>query len=245
MRGELPAVLLAQHKQTLLRKYGHGAINAINSLGSTEKRPTLVLQETIRPYRLDGGALKLNTTNLHALPWPDAVLEALGEAQVAMRVTLSYFIAPNPGQRGWQSRFRYQSHGLRFAVKASTETADRFMQRINRIEREAAAVDGEIEAMHDEDSNGWFLGSRLQTRGSVHSDTWTGTAAQLAEKSHIAVFPVGGWWKDWKDAALYDKSVRYSLLVTLEIMEDLDVDLYVPIQAQIAVAVPVPVPGGG
>jgi hypothetical protein len=240
MRSELPPVPLVQHKLSLLRKYGYGAINAANALDSAARRPTLVLQETIKPYRLDGNELRLNNTNLHALPWPQALLQVLGEAPVTMRITLSYFVAPNPGQRGWQSRFRYQSHGLRFAVKGSTETADRFMQRINRIEREAAAVNGEIEAMHDPDNDGWFLGPKLQTRGSVHSDAWTGTAAQLAEKSHIAVFPVGGWWKDWKDAAQYNKSVRYSLLVTLEVMEDLNVDLYVPIQTQIAVAVAIP-----
>ena len=38
-----------------------------------------------------------------------------------MRVTLSYFIEPNPSQRG-NSRYRYQSHGLRFDVKRPTET---------------------------------------------------------------------------------------------------------------------------
>lgn len=119
------------------------------------------------------------------------------------------------------------------------------MQRINRIEREAAAINGEIESMPDPDIGGWVLGPNFQKRGSVHSDTWVGTAAQLAEKSHIAVYPVGGWWKDWKDAAQYNKSVRYALLVTLEVMEDLDVDLYLPIANQIAVPIAVAIPGEG
>lgn len=245
MKGELPPEPVTQHKLNMLRKYGYGAINIANTLDSATRRPTLVLQETIKPYRLDGNELRLNNTNLHALPWPREVLEALGAAQVSMRVTLSYFIAPNPGQRGWQSRFRYQSHALRFAVKGATETPERFMQRINRIEREAAAINGEIESMPDPDIGGWVLGPNFQKRGSVHSDTWVGTAAQLAEKSHIAVYPVGGWWKDWKDAAQYNKSVRYALLVTLEVMEDLDVDLYLPIANQIAVPIAVAIPGEG
>src|SRR5256885_8145814 len=39
---------------------------------------------------------------------------------VEMRVTLSFFVEPNPSRRGWQSKFRYQSHGLRFADRKST-----------------------------------------------------------------------------------------------------------------------------
>ena len=74
-----------------------------------------------------------------------------------------------------------------------------------------------------------------------------GTAAELAEKSHIAVFPVGGWWKDWKGAGQPTKAVRYALVVTLEVAEGLEVDLYTPILTQIpvpAVVVPVEVDQG-
>ena len=54
--------------------------------------------------------------HLHDLPWPRDVLEDLGETPVEMRVTLSYFIEPNPSRRGHRSRYRYESHGLRFDV---------------------------------------------------------------------------------------------------------------------------------
>ncbi len=244
MLVQLPLVRLMRHKLNLLKRYGFGAISPNNSLDSTTTRPTLVLQETIRPYRLEGSNIKLNTINLHELPWPADTLQGLGEATVALRITLSHFVDPNPGQRGWQSKFRYQSHGLRFAVKGATESADEFNQRINLLEREAAAENGEDEhvAFRDPDSTGWFFGTKLQSRGSIHSDVWMGTAAELAEKSHIAVFPVGGWWKDWKGAGQPTKAVRYALVVTLEVAEDLEVDLYTPIRAQIPVpAVVVPV----
>lgn len=244
MLAQLPLVRLMRHKLNLLKRYGFGAISPANSLESTTTRPTLVLQETIKPYRVDGSNIRLNTINLHELPWPAAALQALGEATVALRITLSHFVDPNPSQRGWQSKFRYQSHGLRFAVKGATESAEEFNQRINLLEREAVAESGEDEhgAFRDPDSAGWFLGTKLQSRGSIHSDVWMGTAAELAEKSHIAVFPVGGWWKDWRGAGQPNKTVRYALVVTLEVAEDMDVDLYTPILAQIPVpAVVVPV----
>jgi len=242
MRATLPIVPIKRHKETLLRRFGYGAIEGGNSLFSTTTQPTLVLEEKLTPYRENGANITLNGVNMHALPWPAAALQDLGEASVALRVTLSYFIDPNPSQRGWQSKFRYQSHGLRFAVKGATETAARFGQRINKIERDEAAGLGDPEAMHDPDLAGWFLGAQLRSRGSVHSDVWMGTAAQLAEKSHIAVFPVGGWWKDWKEAGLYASEVRYSLVVTLEALEAVDIDLYTPVLTQIQTPIVVTVP---
>lgn len=242
MREMLPIVPLKRHKETLLRRFGYGAIEGGNSLYSTATRPTLVLEETLTPYRANGANVSLNGVNMHDLPWPAEALQNLGEASVALRVTLSYFIDPNPSQRGWQSKFRYQSHGLRFAVKGATETAARFGQRINKLEREEAA-EGDQEGMKDPDIAGWFLGAQLRSLGSVHSDVWIGTAAELAEKSHIAIFPVGGWWKDWKDAGRYTTSVRYALVVTLELLESVDVDLYTPVLTRIQTPIVVEVPG--
>jgi hypothetical protein len=224
--------------EVLLRRFGYGAITG-RALFSTAQRPTLILQERITPYRRNGSDVSLNDINMHALPWPAADLRTLGGLDVELRVTLSYFIEPNPSRRGWQSKFRYQSHGLRFEVKASTETDERFNQRINLIERLAAAGEEGPESMPNPDRDGWLLGSQLRSRGSLHSDVWRGTAADLAEKSHIAVFPVGGWWKDWKGAPRPDRSVRYALVVSIEIPEATNVDIYTAVANQIAVPVAV------
>lgn len=242
----LPAHPGVDDKIGLLRRMGHGAVRATNALNSTAQRPTLILQETIVPYRKDQGSVKLNKVNMHLLPWPEEELRALGATQVKMRVTLSYFIDPNPSQRGWQSKFRYQSHGLRFAVKAATETHEEFGQRINKNERLDAAGDDGIEAMPDPDSSKWFFGSKVRARGSVHSDVWTGTGAELANKSHLAVYPVGGWWKDWSQAQRHGIEVRYCLIVSLEVAEGIEVDIYTPIQIKIGVpvAVEIDVAGG-
>lgn len=231
----LPVNPKGEDKVGLLRRVGYGAVRMFNALSSTAQRPTLILQRTIVPYRKHKGAVKLNKVNMHLLPWPEEELRALGSAQVRMRVTLSYFVDPNPSQRGWQSKFRYQSHGLRFAVKAATETHEAFGQRINKVERMDAAGDDGIESMPDPDSTKWFFGSKIRSRGSAHSDVWTGTGAELANKSHLAVYPVGGWWKDWGQAKRHDVSVRYCLIVSLEISEGVDVDIYTPIQAKIAI----------
>jgi hypothetical protein len=166
---------------------------------------------------------------LHDLPWPVGELNALGAAQVELRVTLSYFVEPNPSSRGWQSKFRYQSHALRFAVKAATEDAAEFRRRINKAER----LEDET-GFIDPDSGQWRYGWQLRARGSLHSDVWTGTAAQLASKSQLAVFPVGGWWKDWKELRQWSETARYSLVVSLKVADDIDTDIYTPIATIIA-----------
>ncbi|RYF51875.1 MAG: S8 family peptidase [Cytophagaceae bacterium] len=244
MRALLPVVPVRADKEGLLRRFGHGAINHENSLSSQSRRPTLVIQGELNPYRKDKGEIKLNELNLHALPWPKDALQALQGSLVEMRVTLSYFIDPNPSRRGWQSKFRYQSHGLRFAVQGATETPEVFGQRINKIEREEAALAGAetIENMSDPDSSGWMFGPMLRARGSLHSDVWRGTGAELAQKSHLAVFPVGGWWKDWKEADQSAAVVRYALIVSLEVVSEIDIDLYTPIQTQVNVPIQVTIP---
>lgn len=239
MRHGLAPKPQMQEKINLLRHYGHGAVSADNALNSARHRPTLVVQGQIQPYRQSKDGVRLNEMNLHDLPWPAGELLALGETPVQMRVTLSYFVEPNPSQRGWQSKFRYQSHGLRFAVRGATETLDLFNLRINKIERELA--DGDIESMTDPDTGGWALGTKLQSHGSIHSDVWSGTAAALAQKSHLAVYPVGGWWKDWKEAGRALKRVHYALVVSLEVEESVGVDLYTPIAVQIGIPVNVPI----
>ena len=92
-------------------------------------------------------------------------------------------------------------------------------------------------SMPDADSAGWLLRSRLRSRGSLHLDTWFGTAAALANKSEIAVFPVGGWWKEIGAQLEEDIEMRYALTVSLEVYTDADINIYTPIATVIANAV--------
>lgn len=240
MRAVLGIVPTKTGRRTLLRRYGHGRVSMESSLNSALNKPTLIQQETIVPYVLEGGTCHLGKMNVHNLPWPRAELQRLGEAEVALKITLSYFIQPNPSRRGWQSKFRYQSHGLRFAVRGSSETTERFHQRINGIRRDEMDDDDREESMPDPDNEGWLLRSPLRSQGSLHSDTWYGLASELANKSEIAVFPVGGWWKEIADRTQPNRRVRYALVVSLDVLTNVDVDIYTPIANQIVVPVSIP-----
>ena len=41
----------------------------------------------------------------------------------------------------------------------------------------------------------WLIGARGRHRGSLHGDIWQGTAADLASRGVIAIYPTAGWWK--------------------------------------------------
>ena len=148
-------------------------------------------------------------------------------------VTLSYFIEPNPSRRGHRSRYRYESHGLRFDVKRPLESTDEFRKRVNLAAREEEGVrrptDGDAE---------WLIGSQARHVGSLHGDIWRGTAADLASRGVIAVFPTTGWWKTRQALGRYDKAARYALVVSVKAPE-VDVDLYTEVASRIAVDVSV------
>ncbi|MFP3435953.1 hypothetical protein SB781_40010, partial [Paraburkholderia sp. SIMBA_061] len=76
----------------------------------------------MQPFRYDDGdGIRSGDLILHDFSWPRDELQDFGNQAVTMRVTLSYFIEPNPGERGWSRRHSYASHGLRFNVKMAEE----------------------------------------------------------------------------------------------------------------------------
>jgi hypothetical protein len=164
------------------------------------------------------------------LPWPQEQLTILGDTPVQLRVTLSYFIEPNPGERGWKGRYRYASHGLRFALKRSLENLQQFKARINR----AVSLDEEELIATTAEDEGWYLG-RIRDVGSIHSDLWTGSAAELSRRNALAVYPIAGWWKEKPQLQRYDRDVRYSLCITLRALEAQDI--YTPIATSLEVPV--------
>lgn len=222
---------------SLLRRYGMGVPDGARALRSAADALTLVAEAVIHPYEQDDGgtSLRVREMNLHELPWPVAELEALGSASVRLRVTLSYFVEPNPSSRGWTGRYVYPSHGLRFAMRRPEESVESFRRRINiraRGEGERVAT-GETE-------RGWLFGTnQQQSAGSLHTDIWTGTAADLASKGAIAVYPVAGWWKSRGREDQSAQGVHYSLVVSIESPE-VEVDLWTPVQQQVATVVEIP-----
>ncbi len=214
-------------KSHLLECYGFGVPNIQRALESKRNSLTLVVQDQLQPFKEENGKRRANEMNLHELPWARDILLDLGEVETEMRVTLSYFIEPNPSSKGFSSKHRYASHQLQFATVRSEENSEGFRHRVNKASREDGEPGG-----GSGDNEGWFLKPRMRTKGSIHSDVWNGTAAQLATKNMIAVYPVGGWWRDLKRKQRWSSIARYSLVVSIK-TEAEDVDIYTPIQNQI------------
>lgn len=218
----------------LLRYCGYGVPNEKALFWSARNELTLVAQDTLQPYSKEKGTVKTRDINLHDLPWPSDVLRnLLPDTQVEMKVTLSYFIEPNPGSRGWVNKYRYASHGLRFDVRRSLESIESFKQRINQYAR-----DEEYQSLSTSDSDEWLLGVNLRGLGSVHSDTWRGSASALAEKGYIAVYPVIGWWKERVNFERWGKPARYALIVSIKTPE-VETDIYTAIENQISISISV------
>jgi hypothetical protein len=214
-----------------LRCYGHGVPDLHRALRSLHNAATLVIEETLQPYDKIDSDIKTKDMHLHELPWPAQVLQELGEIDVRMRVTVSYFIEPSPGRRGWTRKHRYASHGLRFDVKRPEETVDAFRKRMSKAAREEDESVGS-----GADDREWEVGHDLRSKGSIHSDTWTGTAAQLAHCSVLAVCPVSGWWRERKHLNCWGRQARYALIVSIETPET---DIYTTIANKIRVATPI------
>jgi len=148
-------------------------------------------------------------------------------------VTLSYFIEPNPSERGFRSRYRYESHGLRFDVKRPLESEYDFRARIN-----AAARNEEEGSRRGGGDPSWVIGTQNRHKGSLHSDIWQGKAAELASRGTLAVYPVAGWWKTRTRLERYNMAARYALVVSIRAPE-VEVDLYNAVANQIAIPVEV------
>lgn len=219
-------------KAALLRRYGWGVPDLGRALLSASNDATLMIEDELLPFFREKSQIKTRDMHLHRLPWPRDELLALGDQNVELRVTLSYFVEPNPGERGWTRRHRYASHSLRFAVKRSLESLQQFRLRINRAAQ--SEEDGDVGATAGGDD--WLLGN-VRDRGSIHSDIWRGSAAALAERDAIGIFPVGGWWKEKPGLQRWDRSARYSLLVSIRAPEA-EVDLYTAIENHISIPVP-------
>lgn len=221
-----------QEHAMLIRRCGWGVPSLDRALWSAGNSLTLVVEDMVYPYKKDGSTIKTRDMNFHELPWPKDQLEALQNAEVEMRVTLSYFVEPNPSARGSSSKYHYPSHRLRFNVRRELESIDDFQARIN-----AAAVREEEGRTANPTDSKWLLGENFRHRGSLHQDIWSGPAIELANRGYLAVYPSNGWWRTRKALERYGLPARYSLVVSIRTPQA-DVDLYTPIAQQVAARTP-------
>ena len=213
----------------LLRICGYGVPNIDKAMWSAENSVNLIVEDELQPFvKKESGSVTCNEMHIHTLPWPKELLLDCENAIVKMRVTLSYYIEPGPGEIGWKDKYRYPSCGLSFDVNNPIEDRENFIKRISKEMREDENVKGEVK----NDSSRWTLGVNNRNVGSIHSDIWEGTASQLSESNLIIVYPKSGWWKSRTNLKKYNSFIRYSLIVSIEAPE-IDVDLYTAIQTEI------------
>ena len=228
MRGHVMAETGKKKRELLLRRYGWGVPTEAAVETSSANAVTMVVQDTFVPFI--GKDHKMRELRLHQLPWPAEVLEDIGEHDVELRVTLSYFVEPSASRRGWRRRYAYASHGLRFDLQRPNECTPDFVARVNRAAK--AEEDGDPSTLGD---SKWLVGPQQRDRGSLHQDIWTGYGAELATTGGgLVVHAVGGWWKNNNRKDRVDLPVRYALLVSLRTAAE-NVDLYEPIAVELGI----------
>lgn len=212
----------------LIRICGYGTPDLDRAMRSAENSLTIVAQQEIQPFT--GGSTK--ELHLYNLPLPADILRDLPfGTEIEMRVTLSYFIEPGPGERGWKNRYSYASHGLRFDLIAPTESREDFVKRKNK----QALAENESAPTGTSTSEHWEVGETARNRGSIHSDIWRGSPQQLAESDILMVYPTFGWWRERTKLGRSDSVARYSLLISIETPSE-EVQLYTSIAQRIGIS---------
>ena len=231
MLAAIEACAGKKDKTDCVRRFGYGVPNLNRAAASAIDDLALIAQNTIQPFRKDG-SVRFNEAHVYELPWPRDILEELDNTRVRLKVTLSYFIEPNPSFASAIDPARYQSFGLRFDLKRSRETASNFHKRNN-----AEMVGDGIKAINFTD-DGWLFGPKSISAGSLHMDIWEGAAVELAARNMLYIRPINGWWRERDALRRYDSKARYALVVTLETPEA-EIDLYTPIETLIPTLVQV------
>jgi hypothetical protein len=212
----------------LVRRYGFGVPDISRALRSANDSLTLINQGIIRPF----ASGKMREMHLFELPWPTLSLQLLQDADVRLRITLSYFIEPNPARVGWKRRHRYASHGLRFEVRGAAETTADFRKRLNQ----RALTEEEERPSSNTDSSEWYVGGQARNRGSLHSDMLDGSATDIAARGVIAVYPVSGWWKEQSRRDRSNFGARYALIVSIDTKEQ-EADIWTEVANQIGIPI--------
>lgn len=221
----------------LARHIGYGVPQLSRALASAENDLALIAETSIQPFARDlnernreVGDPYFKEVHYYNLPWPKAELERLENRTVQLKITLSYFIEPSPGEMAQVIPARYQSFGLRFDLKKKSETEAAFRHRINKLDSMAE------KPPQPEPDNRWVFGPKSISAGSVHSDVWIGPAIDLASRDKIAIYPVSGWWRYRPHLGKCNAQTRYSLVVSIS-SDGEDVDLYTEIANIIATQV--------
>lgn len=233
-RQFLPPIASKASYARLMRICGYGVPSLDRALYSAANALTLIAQAELQPFdKSSSGTFRTKDMHIHDLPWPREVLLGLPfDVQVQMRVTLSYFVEPGPGEIGWNDRYRYASHALRFELNSPGESMETFLKRINAAVRD----ENEGHPGTQSASDHWVIGANSRNRGSIHSDIWQGTAAELAASNLVAVYPRIGWWRERHHLGRWNRKTRYALIVSITTPEE-QADIYTTVATQVGITV--------
>ena len=207
---------------------GYGVPDEHAAIYSNEKCATYIFENKLEPYTQGDSGNIYGEMHYYDLPWPKDQLEDMGDEDVRIRITLSYYVKPSPGYAGRTHKYRYPSATLHFDLKTATETEEEFLCRRNKQEGEKTTQN---------DATRWNVKQQKRERGTVQSDWIECTAADLAEMDKIVVFPGPGWWKERKLDNV-DNSVPYSLIVSIETKKT---DIYNAVETAISNRIGVPI----
>ncbi len=225
---------------SLRRICGYGVPSLSRAAWCMDNSLVLVAERELQPFRMVNSTPKTHEMHIFTLPWPTEALMALGETPVTLRITLSYFIEPSPGEIGWKDRYRYPSHGLRFDLNLPHETAPMFAQRISAAataeeDDDDDASDDQTVARPDHGSSRWTMGKNSRATGSIHSDMIQDTATKIAACNMLAVYPQIGWWRERHQLGRINNTARYSLIVSLRTPDE-NIDIYTPVATELGIA---------
>lgn len=213
--------------RAILDRYGWGVPNEQRLFSSASNALTLIAEDELYPYERptkngELQAIRLRQMKYFRLPWPADVLRALGNVPAELRCTLSYFVEPDPHAASRdRANERYASHRLKMDVKRFGEGHGHAQTRFNIFAPDDGSTPGSI---HD---NGWLFSGSVQ-RGTLIQDIWRGPAYMLAERDGVSIAPIRGWWGDMPDLDNYERTVRFSLIVSIRTPEtsgDLMIDV--------------------
>lgn len=205
----------------LFQRYGYGVPNLSHALKSAGNAFTLIIEDTLVPYRMENGSKIYGDMKFFRLPWPLKGLRKLGSNKVKLRIALSTFIIPNPSEAARGNKYNYASHNLRFEINRVDEDEKSFLARINKSQTHDGPKIGS--------PSDWEFGPDRRNVGSLHIDQLHCMASDLACQNLIGVYPIAGWWKNEKLMAK-EKEVRFSLIVEIDAGEA-EIDLYAEVEA--------------
>ncbi len=195
--------------------------------------PSGVLQE--EPKKVPPKRASTKTTErkirrklkLFRLPVPELLDDS--DADVELRVTLSYFAEPNKFGRTVRRGLE-----LKWDMQGPQESEEEFLRRVN-ARRRPTGTDGKRQKVSAKKSFDWDVGIQLRSRGTVQSDRWRGKMSLLAGDKLVAVAPVLGWWEQRRE--LRDQTMHFSLIVSV-----LGPGVYAAIRPKIEISVEAEIP---